>query len=790
MPALARVIEDDCYSHAANDACINGGPWTRTKYRYDTAGRVDQVTYPQHLIGATPKRFVVLQDYNATGYLYRLRDAASGESIWQAEAQDALGNVSIETLRNNVDTLRHYDPGTGELTAVDATSPAGQVQSLNYEWNVAGNLKARVDQVQGGLREEFFYDSLNRIWYSQRNGAENLRLTYDDLGNIKTKSDIGTYNYMSGTRPHAPANVTGTKATTFLYDDNGNMTSGGGRSVTWTSFNYPSSASQGGENSVFAYGPDRSMFKQAVSRSFSTVGGDPTNGQPTSGFYSSCTLMTCTFEAMTSSDDRGITWYAWDFGDGQTGSGQNPVHTYETPGAYTVTLRVTDTGGLASQSTNDVFVPGGGEIGNSACSLGILPQPICPPLDPLATAAGGYSGSSTAMPGGTVSEVRTIHYADDLYRREVVGGWKQHVHNVLVGSRTVAVYTVLEDGSAQTRYLHVDHLGSLDAVTDEEGRIVERLSYDAFGKRRVANWTPDVSGSLLNAWHASDDGYTFQKHLDHVSLIHMKGRVYDPIYARFLSADPFVQDHSNLLSLNRYAYTLNNPLTYTDPSGFQEAAITTRADADSFLEQLASVLYIVPEDAIAPPPDSWSRGSAADGLGEFLGDAATEFANGDLPAEYGHRYRLWSPICSGSIAGCDYGYSFRAVDPVSLPFRIIDADSPHEGRRELFGITSSNPVTHRHDLGGGLIVNVALPGHALLGTVTHHVYQQNNLWQVETIGVGPKAPDMLGIPGSGWVRDRFNEWAGRAIFGAQMHGPIRTLVGPSMDPWHPEPWRD
>jgi hypothetical protein len=82
------------------------------------------------------------------------------------------------------------------------------------------------------------------------------------------------------------------------------------------------------------------------------------------------------------------------------------------------------------------------------------------------------------MPCGTVSEVRTIHYADDLYRREVVGGWKQHVHNVLVGSRTVAVYTVLEDGSAQTRYLHVDHLGSLDAVTDEEGRIVERLSYD------------------------------------------------------------------------------------------------------------------------------------------------------------------------------------------------------------------------------------------------------------------------------------------------------------------------
>lgn len=56
--------------------------------------------------------------------------------------------------------------------------------------------------------------------------------------------------------------------------------------------------------------------------------------------------------------------------------------------------------------------------------------------------------------------------------------------------------------------------------------------------------------------------------IDGVGLVHMNGRVYDPDIGRFLSADPFVQDITNLQAWNRYSYVLNNPLSYTDPSGF------------------------------------------------------------------------------------------------------------------------------------------------------------------------------------------------------------------------------
>ena len=47
----------------------------------------------------------------------------------------------------------------------------------------------------------------------------------------------------------------------------------------------------------------------------------------------------------------------------------------------------------------------------------------------------------------------------------------------------------------------------------------------------------------------------------------MNGRVYDPIIARFLSPDNYVQAPDNSQGFNRYSYCLNNPLTYSDPTG-------------------------------------------------------------------------------------------------------------------------------------------------------------------------------------------------------------------------------
>ncbi len=64
-----------------------------------------------------------------------------------------------------------------------------------------------------------------------------------------------------------------------------------------------------------------------------------------------------------------------------------------------------------------------------------------------------------------------------------------------------------------------------------------------------------------------DRGYTSHEHLSEVGLIHMNGRLYDTVLRSFIMPDNFIQQLENTQNYNRYAYVLNNPLMYTDPSG-------------------------------------------------------------------------------------------------------------------------------------------------------------------------------------------------------------------------------
>lgn len=131
-------------------------------------------------------------------------------------------------------------------------------------------------------------------------------------------------------------------------------------------------------------------------------------------------------------------------------------------------------------------------------------------------------------------------------------------------------YKQRSTGTSDTRYLHKDHLGSVDTITNESGGIVQRLSYDAFGKRRnAATWSGvPTSTDWSNIAALGHRGFTFHEHLDNVELVHMNGRVYDPDLGRFVSADPLIQAPFESQSLNRYSYVMNNPLSMTDPSGY------------------------------------------------------------------------------------------------------------------------------------------------------------------------------------------------------------------------------
>ena len=249
---------------------------------------------------------------------------------------------------------------------------------------------------------------------------------------------MGTYTYPAlpntDPRPHAVTGISfnGGGSATYTYDNNGNMTGGDGRTMTWTSFDKPASINKNGNTRDFYYGPDRSRYKQ--------------------------------------------------------------VHN-STPKHYIEDSLVT---------VND--------------------------------------------PGGTIET------------------WEM---TVFANGQAVAVVKD-EDNSGTitktTKYLHRDHLGSITSVTDLNGSTlnIESLSYDAFGKRRDAtDWVEAAVGTP-----SLDRGYTGHEHLDDVDVIHMNGRIYDPTLGRMLSPDPVVQAPTVGQNYNRYSYVLNNPLKYTDPSGY------------------------------------------------------------------------------------------------------------------------------------------------------------------------------------------------------------------------------
>jgi hypothetical protein len=125
--------------------------------------------------------------------------------------------------------------------------------------DTAGNLLSRQDLKQS-VTETFVYDSLNRLTGSARNGVQNLGVTFNVIGNILTKSDVGSYTYHA-TKKRA---VTQAGSTSYGYDANGNMTSRGGSSISYTSYNLPSVINAGSETSALAYGAFRNRFKQVA----------------------------------------------------------------------------------------------------------------------------------------------------------------------------------------------------------------------------------------------------------------------------------------------------------------------------------------------------------------------------------------------------------------------------------------------------------------------------------------------------------------------------------------------
>ncbi len=195
---------------------------------------------------------------------------------------------------------------------------------------------------------------------------------------------------------------------------------------------------------------------------------------------------------------------------------------------------------------------------------------------PGCAAAGDRVFCNSFENGGIVtSGANTTYYVGNV---EILTSGTTLTTKRYIGGYLVITTTQVGGGTPSApsyAYLLRDGLGSIDLITDQNANVLQRESFDAHGQRRYA--APAGSGFLWNllpsAQAASFDtstthqGYTGHEQLDGVGLVHMKGRLYDPVLGRFIQADPMTEPDATQ-GLNRYTYVQNNPLSLTDPTGY------------------------------------------------------------------------------------------------------------------------------------------------------------------------------------------------------------------------------
>jgi RHS repeat-associated protein len=237
------------------------------------------------------------------------------------------------------------------------------------------------------------------------------------------------------------------------------------------------------------------------------------------------------------------------------------------------------------------------------------------------------------------------HYATDgsmEIKQDLVNGTVEFV-TYIGGDAYSAPVMLKSDGTLQNYlFLHRDYLGSIVAVTTQSGNVEEKRLFDAWGNITKVQ---DGAGNILLELSVTDRGYTGHEHLQGVNLIHMNGRLYDPVVHRFLQPDNYIQDPHNTQTYNRYGYALNNPLKHTDPSGEIIETLIIAAIIGAIAGGAGYIAYAI-------QTGNWSWG----GFGmAVLGGAAVGALTGGIGAALGTTATLSS---AGNVAASSFVAAF------------------------------------------------------------------------------------------------------------------------------------
>jgi len=488
-----------------------------TSVSYDDADRATTLTYPANSA-------VIKYSYDTGGNLSQVKSLAgtgSQEIFYTPLAFNELGQVVAYTNGNGVLTTNTFFANSKRVQRAQALKGGTNIQDLTYTYERASEVKSIADGVYtsaaSGSVSTIGYDDQYRVTSVSSTARGLKNFGYDGIGNILTNQDFGAGRYSYGLKPHAVTNANGVS---YSYDPCGNMTQRGSQVLRYNEQNELVSVTTGTNTVAFGYADDGERLWRLGTNGYSVwIGGlyEVNNGKVLCHVF----------------------------------AGGQRIATFEPQcgGVWSSVIGEEHWAALASASDKALCWPF--QRGRAVWSFLFVVW------------AGVLLGllrlkSSVNMPRR--SSVRYAFKGVTLWHRAIT-----------FASISAFLGATCQTADAQSYnpifyYYHSDHLGSSNIITDRVGNVVQHYEYSTFGH---STYTSSTSAFALS------NRYTDQILDDETGLYYYGARYYDPQLGRFVQPDTEVQAPDCPQTLNRYSYSLNNPLNFTDPSGHDAVAVVT-----------------------------------------------------------------------------------------------------------------------------------------------------------------------------------------------------------------------
>ncbi len=567
------VTTAETYSNVNQLASVTDPLGRLTSYAYDPSGNLSRVRDP--ITNTNPLYQGAIYGYDANGnlnyqnddvgnvtkYSYDLNNNLTGTTYPDGAAKsytyDAAGNLATTTNARGQVTTYSYD------TMNRVSTIAYPDHTVTYTYYSGGQRKTMGNQQGGSIQTtSYAIDTMGRITTITEPGGSTLQYTYDGAGrrtSLTTLAGTTSYQYDAAGRLIQvvdPAHHT----TAYGYDSRGNLaqrtlpngvttvysydelnrlvsltTTGPGNVQIWQDLYTIDAAGQ--RTSVQE--TDQTGALATYTYSYDADGRLTHEQQSRGGTTLANTAYTYDLAGnrLTRVDDTGTTTSRYNSrGEmtSQTGPGGTTTETYDADG------------NLLSSANGSVSTSYSYDSQNQLLSVSSGSSTTSYTYD-------GDGNRTTSTTGGTI----TTYLVDP----NGLDGLPQVVETTQSGGPTVDyVYgnerISMDQGAGALSYYLYDGNQNTRLLAGSAGTVQNSYRYDAFGNLLASTGT--VPNPFLYGGQQFDAG---------VGLYYLRARYMDPTQGRFLSEDPMDPTLKDPLTLHRYLYARDNPVSLVDPSG-------------------------------------------------------------------------------------------------------------------------------------------------------------------------------------------------------------------------------